>query len=249
MAVFFVSSLSHAACPRFPDPKTPDQVWQNDQDLDDCIHNLSKFVSTTTTTSNLAAGSTNYIQNRTTLQSGTTAYPSFIYVGSSATIPNAAITNLNSSTITTTNLNTTTETWRSFGILPILQIQEGITQTSSNTNSASYVTSLLSVTITPKLSTSKILVLATGKAETAAGSSGYATLARGTTNLATTNNGFVILAPSGNDDISMLKYDSPATTSATTYSVRIRTDGGGSMVFPVASGTPDAVIWAVEIAQ
>lgn len=41
MTVFFICSTAKAACPRFPFPKTPDQIWQNDQDLDDCISNLS----------------------------------------------------------------------------------------------------------------------------------------------------------------------------------------------------------------
>lgn len=42
------------------------------------------FVGTSTTT--LSAGSTNYIQNRRTLQSGATAYPAYLYCGSSASI-------------------------------------------------------------------------------------------------------------------------------------------------------------------
>ncbi len=41
----------------------------------------------------MSAGSTNYIQNTNTLQSGATAYPSFLYVGSTATISTATIIN------------------------------------------------------------------------------------------------------------------------------------------------------------
>lgn len=37
-------------------------------------------------TTNLSSGNTNYIQNTPTLQSGSTAYPDFVYVGSSQTI-------------------------------------------------------------------------------------------------------------------------------------------------------------------
>lgn len=147
-----------------------------------------------------------------------------------------------------TSVNSSTYTLSSFGILPILQIQQGTIATSSNTNQASFINSLLTVTITPKLSTSKILVVANGPAETGAGSTGYMTLLRGTTNLGNSN-GLHTMSASTNHNVTLMYYDSPATTSATTYTAAMRTDGGGSIFFPVASGTPTAVIWAIEVAQ
>ena len=144
---------------------------------------------------------------------------------------------------------TTALSWAGFNQLKILQIVVGTTSTSGSTNIAAFQNSNLSVSITPKISTSKVLVFAAGKAETGSGSSGYLTLARGTTNLSGSSNGFTILAQSSNDHVTMLAYDSPSTTSATTYRVQYRTDGGGAVVFPVASGTPEAVIIAIEVAQ
>jgi len=43
-------------------------------------------ISGCTYSGNLPSGSTSYIQNTSTLQSGSTAYPSFVYVGSSETV-------------------------------------------------------------------------------------------------------------------------------------------------------------------
>lgn len=53
---------------------------------------------------NLPGGSTSYIQNRNTLQSGATAYPDYLHVGSSATI-NGPIRVNGIATLSTTNVN------------------------------------------------------------------------------------------------------------------------------------------------
>lgn len=147
-----------------------------------------------------------------------------------------------------TSVNSSSYTLSSFGILPIIQIQQGTVATSSNTNQASFINSLLTVTITPKLSTSKILVVANGPAETGAGSTGYMTLLRGSTNLGNSN-GLHTMSASTNHNVTLMYYDSPATTSATTYTAAMRTDGGGSIFFPVSAGTPTSVICAIEVAQ
>lgn len=54
----------------------------------------NKILTTSGCGSLLGSGSTNYIQNRNSLQSGATAYPAFMYVGSSATIPTLVIGSL-----------------------------------------------------------------------------------------------------------------------------------------------------------
>lgn len=60
--------------PRNPLPQTPDQIWQNDLDLLQDINTGLEEVSVSS--SNLPSGSTQYIQNRNTLQSGATFYVS-----------------------------------------------------------------------------------------------------------------------------------------------------------------------------
>lgn len=65
----------------------------------------------------LPGGSTNYIQNRSTLQSGATAYPDFLYVGSSGTIPNFSFTNARGVGETVTSLTASSGTFTGNGVL------------------------------------------------------------------------------------------------------------------------------------
>lgn len=82
--LLFITGLVQAK-PRNPFPKTPDEVGQNDRDLDDAINQAREDLTITSTT--LPTGSTNYIQNRNTLQSGATAYPDKLRVGVSGNNP------------------------------------------------------------------------------------------------------------------------------------------------------------------
>lgn len=254
-----MSSISESACPRFPNPSNPDQVWQNDQDLDDCITTLSQFVSTYTVTasSSITSGSTNYIQNRSSLQSGATAYPSFLYVGSSASIPSlfsstGTINSFTSSTGTISVARVSTQTWKGFGILPILQIVQYETVTSSSISNTTFQLTNLSGAITPKISTSKIIVMASGNVSCTGVGVCYASVYRDTTNLSG-DGGFETNTAASNNHTTMIYYDSPATTSAVTYSARIRVNGGGvTAAFPGTDGgvyTTTATLLLAEVAQ
>lgn len=113
----------------------------------------------------------------------------------------------------------------------VLQVVQNTYSTITLTTSTSFVTTGLNATITPKFSTSKILIFVNGVVYTNTnGTFGYYTIFRGTvsgTNLAT--NGFNILGASSSDleaTSSMSFLDSPATTSATTYTVGLRAVSG-----------------------
>ena len=137
-------------------------------------------------------------------------------------------------------------------VLPILQVVTATTNTVTSTTSTSFVSTNLAVTITPKFSTSKILVIASGTYQQLGSDVGYITLARGTTNLAPNSLGFHAGIANNNYNVSMEVYDSPGTTSATTYRARIRTQTAtGSSIFPVTvgAGASAAVITAIELAQ
>lgn len=122
------------------------------------------------------------------------------------------------------------------------------TTTSNTLTSASHA-----VTITPQFSTSKILVICTGHAIGNLGSGsniqGIFTLYRGGTNLASGggNSGFAGIYMTGSaasyigGTIGMNVLDSPATTSATTYTVYFACASGNSLVYV---GTPG--IWAYD---
>jgi hypothetical protein len=112
----------------------------------------------------------------------------------------------------------------------VLQVVQGIYNTFGSTTSTSYTDTGLTVSITPKFSTSKILVLITlnieGRADTV-GCGVNAQIVRGSTvvfisersvniDAAASGNARVI----GGGTMSISYLDSPATTSSTAYKVQ-----------------------------
>jgi hypothetical protein len=120
----------------------------------------------------------------------------------------------------------------------ILQVVQATDSTSRSTSSSSWVTgsNTLSVSITPKFSTSKILILCSlAVSQTASNGGAYYTVYRnGSTNLGSTSTGFFSWYTNasytnpfrGSGSISYL--DSPATTSSTTYQVYMQTNTVGN---------------------
>lgn len=112
----------------------------------------------------------------------------------------------------------------------VLQVVQGTSATQFDTTSTSFVATNLQVSITPTSSSSKILVMATA----GVGTSGtnvqpVYTIYRGATDLGVNNRGFgQAYSSSGglNSSGAMVYLDSPATTSATTYRVYLRTNIG-----------------------
>ncbi len=114
----------------------------------------------------------------------------------------------------------------------ILNIVFSQINTSSSTTSTAFINTTLSATITPTVVTSTIVIIAGGNLyHSAPGFSGMATLARDTTNLNLGVNGTceVFIDAAGDAMLTpciMLDVDFPATTSATTYRVRMKTMSG-----------------------
>ena len=114
----------------------------------------------------------------------------------------------------------------------VLQVVQSTYSTQTSTTSATYVTTGQSSSITPLSTSSKILVLCSFPAQSAASQNMNVTLFRGTvagTDLAPGANGFgywsggtVVLVGT----FSMIYLDSPSTTSATTYTAGMKTTGG-----------------------
>jgi hypothetical protein len=120
----------------------------------------------------------------------------------------------------------------------ILQVVTGTTTTSTSTTSTSFQDTTLTATITPKFSTSNILVLVGQCVSTGNNGSlllGGIQLLRGATKISGFGANYNIganLAASGIQEFhafySETILDSPATTSATTYKTQIRSRGGGT---------------------
>lgn len=117
----------------------------------------------------------------------------------------------------------------------------------STTNSA-FQTTNLTASITPKATTSKILVFANGTLITNVGTNlAYATISRGGSNIAGANGLCEIASTAGGQlfgNGAMFYLDSPSSTSSQTYAVQIKSANGSSTV---AWGDGTQVIILIEI--
>jgi len=114
----------------------------------------------------------------------------------------------------------------------ILQVLTASDSTERTTTSTSFVTasSTLTVDITPSATSSKIFVVASIGAYKKDGGAMHLSIFRGSTNLGHNDRGMI------NGDANNVRYssamtvlDSPSSTSATTYRVRMRSEGGDTI--------------------
>jgi hypothetical protein len=137
----------------------------------------------------------------------------------------------------------------------VIQVVNATYATQSTTTGTSAVDTGLTATITPKFSTSKILVLMmnNGRTQNTAGtySSSYFDMVRGSTLLqeirfqnTTSYSGEITLV----SNINMQYLDSPATTSATTYKMQMYSNAVGITTYSCINGNV-ASITLLEIAQ
>ena len=160
-----------------------------------------------------------------------------------------------SNTLTLPTLTGTVLTNKTAGT--VLQVVQGSTNTQISTASTSFVTTNLSASITPSSSTSKILVLMSmgdvgaqnaGSGVNGAGFTLYKNGSNITSNLANQIS-YNSISSSGLTigGFSSAYLDSPATTSATTYTVYMRTAGASSTMYIFRDNT-FGVITLMEIA-
>jgi hypothetical protein len=113
----------------------------------------------------------------------------------------------------------------------ILQVLTDTQPGEQATSSTSFTNTALSITITPTSATSKIFLLYTGSAGNDGAQESYLTFVRNSTNLGNSTTGLMRIWFNGSSSyhfsgMSMSFLDSPATTSATTYTVQFRTTSG-----------------------
>jgi hypothetical protein len=135
----------------------------------------------------------------------------------------------------------------------VLQVVQATTTTLYTTTSTSFVTTGFSASITPKFSTSKIMIIVGGNIDTNVSAlQGDFNIFRGATAL--TTNGFTMgYSSSGRAQMPLhINYlDSPATTSATTYTLYFGiSSGSGTLYFNGGSGfgSQTGTITLMEIA-
>ena len=133
----------------------------------------------------------------------------------------------------------------------LLQLVQDTTTTQELTTSTSYVDTNLSQAITPSANTSKVLVIASLNAYASCQSGGSAAstfnIVRTSTQLAqqvqSISNGTAVSAVA--NTITLVYLDSPATTSATTYKVQMKTSSPDSAILSLSSF--DSTLTLIEI--
>jgi hypothetical protein len=128
----------------------------------------------------------------------------------------------------------------------VIQVVGATSTTNNSTTSTSFVATNLTATITPKFSTSRIFISVSG-----AGWSGtlqyvYTTIARNSTVLTGSTGLSNFYNNDGAIPVAFSYLDSPATTSATTYTVYFRVSGGTGRFIETTNGT--GTITLMEIA-
>ena len=122
--------------------------------------------------------------------------------------------------------------WADAGGGKVLQVVTNSATSNFVTTSDSftYVSGMPSVSITPSATSSKVLVMFNGGATELNGGNGYVTIYRDSTNLGTSA-GFWQMQHQANyrrSGSQGIFLDTPNTTSATTYQIRIRNSSSGS---------------------
>jgi len=117
----------------------------------------------------------------------------------------------------------------------VIQVVSTQSQSASiSTTSTSYVTTNVSASITPTSASSRVLLLLNANLDNGAtGRQPIITFYKGASDLATTRGINQLYGDSSRiqSSATSLYIDSPATTSATTYTVYFKSNGGGSVSF------------------
>ena len=132
----------------------------------------------------------------------------------------------------------------------VLQVVQGTLTSQVTSSSSTYADTGLTVTITPTLNTSKVLVFASSVIGKSAGSSNngpYTKILRGSTNISEqslqsyTGSALELAVPWAANFL-----DSPATTSATTYKVQFRNQfNDATIYFAWQNGTSSIVVMEI----
>ena len=138
----------------------------------------------------------------------------------------------------------------------VVQVKQATYDTSTSTNSTSYVASGLSLAITPTSATNKILVFVNLSAKTTRGGGDCAffmRLRRDSTAILDDAKYVTAVTASGATTTLLAQpatrvfLDSPATTSSTTYDIQIKSDGGGAATITAQDQSNVSTITLMEV--
>jgi hypothetical protein len=120
------------------------------------------------------------------------------------------------------------------GVGKVLQVVQAFTSTGTTTTSTGYVLTSLSASITPSSASNKVLAFAAGRINNQASGGADLTFFRGGVNIAPTGsrlvNNYFDRNGDNNNQAAFMFLDAPSTTSATTYTVALKS-GTGTVSF------------------
>jgi hypothetical protein len=132
----------------------------------------------------------------------------------------------------------------------ILQVVQGTLSTQASSTSSTFADTGLTVSITPSLSSSKVLVFATSVVQKSSGATNngvFTRIVRGSTTISSSVNLFNTGTALNNmGSYVQMFLDSPSTTSATTYKITFANQLSDPTVF-FASGNSDSSIVCMEV--
>ncbi len=225
LITILLPSLSFAGGPKssFPDPRGMDAEMQN------IYHDIANPVINYATISSATA--TSFVVSTISVSS--------LWVASETVKTNLTVPNGSRSTDAV-----------AYGqILGQAPIQTVANAPAFSSSANSFVSTGLSATITPSSSTSRVRIAVTGVIGTSIlGSIAEIGIFRGSTDISQSGSGYCQLTNPANQSArvpcAINVIDSPATTSATTYTVKLRADGANAAIFNPAT---DAGIIVEEV--
>jgi hypothetical protein len=130
----------------------------------------------------------------------------------------------------------------------VLQVVQGTTSSIYATTSTSAITTNLTASITPTSSSSKILIISTFSLYCANPSKAVAFLYRNSTNLSAAAGGAYLyssISTGAQITTGINLLDSPATTSATTYTIYLASSNGTSVSFNADSQNQQIILMEI----
>jgi len=145
-----------------------------------------------------------------------------------------------------------TKFWNGSAFVPfggkILQVVRATDSTDRSTSSTSFVDASISVTITPQKSDSAIIVIAASVLEISGNFIGFTRITDASDNpISGAEEAVIYFSNTGAVNHNVIGYATPATTNATTYKLRFRTNSGASVAKLNNATFSTGQMYAIEV--
>lgn len=244
----FFSSLAYSAGPIYRHKEAEKQL-----EFENVYQDIKSIPRTSSNT--LPSGSTQYIQNTNTLQTGATAYPDFVAIGKLLNLNGLAGS---SGTFVVSQGQNAPPIWSNYGRILQVVTSTMVALTQQTTASASYSSTTLNVALTPVQLNSMVLIFVSQSfgASGVAGTVCTARIRRDSTQISILNDEYAFVDDSATESdsaISLLATDIPGDTNRHIYNTAFaRSAGTGTCISNTSLGSVGGnggFMIAMEISQ